>query len=222
MNRLSRSALAAVAVLASVPAGIGIAKSIENTRSNELSPDARARLDEGRIAMAKAALKLSAEQEKLWAPIEAQARDAMKSKASHRAERWQMREQFEKDRAEGKRPDMAERLDKLSQRLSERAERMKNFSTAFRPFYASLSDEQKDVLRPLMNQMAPGFGKRGHGGPRHAWFGGWGPGGGPNGRSIDFERKGPEGGAAGGGRPPELPQHAPDFSDDDPLAGDDR
>ena len=64
----------------------------------------------------------------------------------------------------------------MSTRLSERADRMKAFSSAFTPFYASLSDEQKDVLRPLVHELAPGFGRGGHHGPRWA-FGGWGPGG---------------------------------------------
>lgn len=239
MNKLSRRALAAVAILAAVPAGVGIAKTIENARWNALSPETRARLDEGRIAMAKAALKLSPDQEKLWAPLEAQARDAMKSMADKRAERQKMRDQFEKDRAEGKRPDMAERLDKMSQSLSERADRMKSLAAAFRPFYASLSDEQKDVLRPLMRQMGRGFGLHERHGQRHAWFGGWGPGGPERGgheghrdhghwgggRHGGYDRNEPPasqdgGGAGGGDRPAGTPQRAPDFGDDGPAAWD--
>ena len=85
-----------------------------------------------------------------------------------------------------KRPDMAERLDKMSQQMTERAERMKTFTGAFKPFYASLSDEQKEVLRPLARDLMPGMGGRGHKGPRWAHGGGegrgWGERGGHHGK----------------------------------------
>ena len=65
--------------------------------------------------------------------------------------------------------------------MTERAERMKTFAGAFKPFYASLSDEQKEVLRPLARDLMPGMGGRGHKGPRWAQ-GGWGERGGHHGR----------------------------------------
>ena len=84
-----------------------------------MSPDARARLDEGKLAMAKTALKLSADQEKLWTPLEAQVRTFFKDREAKMAERQKMRDERKAEKDAGattdkKRPDMAERLDKMS------------------------------------------------------------------------------------------------------------
>ena len=100
---------------------------------------------------------------------------------------------------------MAERLAKMSANMTERADRMKAFSSAFTPFYASLSDEQKEVLRPLARQFGPGFGGPGHKGPRWAHGGGWGHGG----KHGHGDRGGPDVNDAGpdedAGAPPAEP-----------------
>ncbi len=185
MMKLSRTAWIAIAAVAAVPTSLAIAKSMDGKGWGRSSPETRARLDEGRIAMAKAALKLTSEQEKLFAPVEEQVRASFKSREEKRADRDKRREERRAERRDGeekgergdrKRADLAERFEKMSERMTERAERMKAFSTAFKPFYASLSDEQKDVLRPLIRDLAPGFARGGHG-KRWAHGGGWGPGG---------------------------------------------
>ena len=178
MRKLSRGAMAAIAALVAIPATVVIAKTVDHNRWHNMTPETRARMDEGRLAMAKAALKLSPEQDKLWSPLEAQIRDTFKARDAKRADWEKSKTQRDADRAAGKRPDMAERFEKMSQTMTERADRMKAFAGTFKPFYASLSDEQKDVLRPLMRGLAPGEGKGGHHGPRFAdgWGerGGWG------------------------------------------------
>ncbi len=184
MMKLSRTAWIAIAAVAAVPTSFAIAKTMDGKGWGRSSPETRARLDEGRIAMAKAALKLTPDQEKLFAPVEEQVRASFKSREEKRAERDKLREQRRAERGDGekkaergadrKRADLAERFEKMSERMSERADRMKAFSGAFKPFYASLSDEQKDVLRPLIRDLAPGFAR---GGKRWAHGGGWGPGG---------------------------------------------
>lgn len=174
MMKLSRGAWIAIAAVAAVPATLAVAATAEKAGWHQMSAETRARLDEGKLAMVKAALKLTPDQEKLWTPIEVQVRAAFKDREAKQAEHKAMREDMEKLRAEGKRPDMAERLDKMSQRMSERAEKLKTFSGAFKPFYAALSDEQKDVLRPLAHDLMPGQGGRGHGGKHWAFGGGWG------------------------------------------------
>jgi hypothetical protein len=177
MNNLSRGTWLALAAVVAIPATVAIAKT--DRAGWRMTPETRSRLEDGRLAMVKAALQLNADQEKLWAPVESQVRDTFKAREEKRAERIKRREErkAEKDGGEHKRGNLAERFTKMSQRMSDRADRMKAFSTAFSPFYASLSDEQKDVLRPLMHQFSPGFGM-GHGG--HRWASrGWGPGGGP-------------------------------------------
>ena len=178
MMKLTRGAWIAVAAAAAVPATVAIAKTVEHAGWHQMTPETRARLDEGRLAMAKAALKLSADQEKLWVPIETQVRAGFKDRDAKRAEHEKMRAERETEGSAAKRPDMAEQLSKMSQNASERADRMKALSGAFTPFYASLSDEQKDVLRPLVRDLMPGGG-HGHKGPRWAFGGGWG---GPEGR----------------------------------------
>lgn len=180
MNKLSRGAWLAIAAVAAVPATVAIAKSVDRPGGwHSMTPETRTRLEEGRIAMAKAALQLNADQEKLWAPVESSVRDAFKAREAKRAEWAKKREERRADKSESpsKRPDLAERYEQMSNNLAERADRFKTFSTAFKPFYASLSDEQKDVLRPLMRQLSPGFGHGGGRGPHWAFGGGWGPGG---------------------------------------------
>ncbi len=64
--------------------------------------------------------------------------------------------------------------------MAQRAERMKAFAAVFKPFYASLNDEQKAVAGVVLRQM------RGHGmggrGPRWAWR--QGPPAGPDGPQV--------------------------------------
>lgn len=183
MMKLSRSAWIAIAAVAAVPASVAVAKSWHDGPPwARMTPDARERLDEGRIAMAKAALKLTAEQEKLWTPVEEQVRANFQARQERRAEWDKKREERKADRESGKsgdkkNVDLAERFEKMSTRMTERAERMKAFVAAFKPFYASLSDEQKAVIRPLMHKLSPGFGKHGRRGHGWAHGGGWGPGG---------------------------------------------
>jgi hypothetical protein len=177
MKNLSRGTWIALAAIAAVPATVAIAKTADNGGWRSLTPETRSRLEDGRLAMVKTALQLTPDQEKLWAPVEAQVRDAFKAREA-RIEEWKKKRderkaESEKGEADGKRPDLAARFEKMSKRVGERADRLKAFSTAFSPFYASLSDEQKDVLRPLMHQLSPGFGPP-HG---HRFAGGWGPGG---------------------------------------------
>lgn len=249
MMKVSRGALAAIAAAVAIPAGVALARGYDHGGWQRMSPETRARLDEGRIAMAKTALKLNPDQEKLWAAVETELRAGMKVRADHMAERQKMWEERRAERdakadgakdgkpADKKRMDMGERIEKMSQRMSERAERMKSFATAFKPFYASLSDEQKEVLRPLMREM---MGGRGHGehGKRWAMGGGWGEGGrghheggrhgggwhgrhgpgGPEGPGFRDERGG--GGMDDGERGPPAEQLMPEADDASPVAPD--
>lgn len=210
MKQLSRGAWIAIAAAIAIPGTFAIAKSYERSGWSRMSPETKQRLDEGKLAMAKTALKLTPDQEKLWTPVEEQVRSAFKDREAKRAEMDKKREERRAERearkaeggdkgadgprADSKRGDLAERFETMSVEMSKRADRMKAFSGAFKPFYASLSDEQKDVLRPLIRDLAPGFGgpRGGHGsrwadrGPggkgHHGWGGGQrGERGGPDG-----------------------------------------
>jgi hypothetical protein len=132
------------------------AKGNERGRMERLSPEARARLQEGRFAMIKETLKLNDAQLKLWAPVEAQMRAAATARQQARAERSQMRQQ-----QGAQQPSLADRLDRASQRMAKRAEQMKAFADAFKPFYAALNDEQKTLAGVVLHREHGG--RRGHG-----------------------------------------------------------
>lgn len=238
MRNLSRGTWLALVAATAVPATFAIAATAEKGGWHRMSPESRARLDEGKLALAKAALKLTPDQEKLWVPIETQVRDNFKAREERRAEWKKKREERRAARSDKsdnsdvqkrERPNMAERFEKMSQRLSERADRFKAFSTAFTPFYASLNEEQKEVLRPVMRELMPGMGRHGRHGPRWAMGGGWGPGGRHDGHHRHhgwFDRGGP-GDAGPGGQPHGGPGVHDDGPDDNgaappPAAPDDK
>src|SRR5262245_53683609 len=128
-----------------------------------LSPDAIKRLQDGRLAMIKEALKLNDAQLKLWEPVEAQMRAVAGARQQRREERI-TREQG------ASRPSLPDRLERAGQRMAQRATELKAFADAFKPFYASLSEEQKAVAEVLWR------GGRGHGGMRARWAHGSAPG----------------------------------------------
>jgi hypothetical protein len=125
-------------------------------RPARLSPDARARLQDGRIAMLKESLKLNDDQLKLWAPVEQQIRAGFAARQQEFQDREQRRQQATVP------PSLPDRLDRASQRMAQRSQRMQAFAATFRPFYASLSDEQKAIAGVLLRDMRGGFRGRGH------------------------------------------------------------
>lgn len=175
MNYFSR--VVAVTLLAvSIPATMVVAQqaqqeAVESKKESKgLSPETSARLEDGRIAMAKTALKLNEEQEKLWAPVEEQVR-ANYAARRKRDEQWREKRA---ERREGKGRDkltLPERVERRSERMTtratrmnERAEKTKEFAEVLKPFYASLSDEQKEVADVVLSRFAGGM--KGH--RRHA------------------------------------------------------
>lgn len=127
------------------------------------SPETMQRMLDGRIAMITTALKLSDDQKKLWAPVEAKMRE-------NQAARAKRMEQMGAGRGPGApgaaRPDMVERMERMNKMMTERTERSNAFLAVFKPFYASLTDEQKKVVGPLM-MAGMGGGRGGHGGMMH-------------------------------------------------------
>jgi K+-sensing histidine kinase KdpD len=183
MKIMSRG-LALALILGVSPVAVLVAQA-----ARDMSPEARERVQEGRLTAAKTTLKLTAEQEKLWAPVEEQVRSMYKSRSEMRAD-WRKkraeRRQARKERRESgeitkrQRPNIAERYERMAGRMSNKAEQinkqaeqMKALSTAFAPFFASLSDDQKEVVGPVMRDLR--VAKMVRGGHRHhGWHdGGW-------------------------------------------------
>jgi Spy/CpxP family protein refolding chaperone len=147
--RWSRLALAAIALPLALPlvAAQAQTQSPPPFQADGLSPEVRGRLFDGRMAMIRESLKLTDAQQKLWAPVEQELRAAREARLKAFAEH--------KTRAgDNERLTPSERLDRASKHAAARAEHVKALADAFRPFYASLSDEQKAVatvvLRPIL------------------------------------------------------------------------
>ena len=155
-GRWSRLAVAAAMLSLTLPGAVALAETQAQSRSDIRSPELRARLHDGRLAMIRESLKLNEAQLKLWEPVEAQLRASFDARQKLRAD-WRAA----RERGPGERPSLADRVDRMSQGLTERAERAKALATAFRPFYASLTDDQKEVASVLMRRAL-----RGHDGPR--------------------------------------------------------
>lgn len=161
---LSRYAVPAL-LAAAIPAGFALAQApsqpqpqAEPQQKGErprLSEDALQRLQsgrvEGRIAEIKETLKLNDAQAKLFAPVEQQLRASSAARQKARAE-WRERRE-----AQGARPSLVERLDRANQRMTERAQRMQAFTTAFKPFYESLNEEQRAVAGIVLRDMRGGM-----------------------------------------------------------------
>ena len=106
-----------------------------------ISSEDRAALIDARLAGIKAGLKLTAEQDKLWPPVEAAARDMAKQMQDARAARG----------TRNTNEDPIERMTRMGNDMSQRGTAMVKVATAARPLYASLSDDQKRRLRILMH-----------------------------------------------------------------------
>jgi LTXXQ motif family protein len=127
------------------------------------SPEMMGRMLDGKIAGAKAALRLTPEQEKLWPGVEQAVRAGAAKRSAARAE---MRARVDEARKAGKAPDLLDMLDRGSARTAELSTDMKAFAEAIRPLYATLTEEQKQVLAASIRPMRMGGGWREHRGPR--------------------------------------------------------
>ena len=136
----------------------------ERPERPRLSPETLNRLQDGRLAMMRESLKLNDAQLKLWGPVEQQLRARFAARQQARQDFQQRMEQRRQQGATAtERPSLADRLDRASKRMTERAQRMQAFNEAFKPFYASLSDEQKAVAGVVLRE-------RGRmGGPGRRW-----------------------------------------------------
>jgi hypothetical protein len=122
-----------------------------NTRP-QISAEDRAAMIDARIAGIKAGLKLTPDQEKLWPPVEAAARDMAKQAQDTRAARG----------TQGQTDDPVERMARMGEQMTQRGTAMVKVATAARPLYASLSDDQKRRLRMLMHPAGMERGERGN------------------------------------------------------------
>ena len=124
------------------------------------SAEDMAAFGDARIAALKAGLKLTAEQEKLWPPVEA----ALRKIAKERGDRYAAR-------AGADRPsDPIERMKLRAEMMTETGGSLKALADAAGPLYASLDDAQKQRFRVLSHFGGRRF-AQGHGRGHHEWGG---------------------------------------------------
>jgi hypothetical protein len=128
-----------------------------------LSAEDRAAFVDARIAAVHAGLKLTADQEKLWPPVEAAVRDFAKL----RLDRANARMKAENDQQDQQKPDdPVTRLRERADNMATSAAALKKIADAADPLYKALDDGQKRRLALLTHRE----GRFGAEGWRHRWF----------------------------------------------------
>jgi zinc resistance-associated protein len=129
---------------------------------------------DARIAALHAGLELTADQQKLWPPVESALRDVFKQRSD-----WFTA------RADANRPtDPVARMDARAQVMLDRGTALKKLADAAGPLYKSLDDGQKHRF-VMLARLGGEHGSRGH---EHRGWQHRGEGGGHG----DFDRKGPQ------------------------------
>ncbi len=158
---MKKFAIAAVAVLAIAGSTAVYA---QHNRSwshhhERMNPEDRAAFTDARIAAVKAGLKLTADQEKLWPPVEAAVRDFAKLRIDRANARMDARRDDSRDT---QRPDPVTRLRERAETMATTAAAMTRIAEAADPLYKTLDDGQKRRLA-ILTHMEGGRGWRHHG-----------------------------------------------------------
>ena len=157
---MRRFAIAGVAALAIAGSTAVYAQhrqwSYDHARTN---PEDRAALADARIAAVHAGLKLTADQEKLWPPVEAAVKDLIKLRIDRANAR------MSKDDGQQKPDDPVARLRERADNMAATAAALKKIADATEPLYKTLDEGQKRRLALLTRHGEHGFG--GGEGERH-------------------------------------------------------
>lgn len=137
---------------------------MEHFRHIRMNPEDRAAFVDARIAAVHAGLKLNADQEKLWPPVEAAVRDFAKLRID-RANARMNTDPGDANRDGGKPDDPVARLRQRADDMGATSAALKKIADAADPLYKSLDDSQKRRLAVLTHHRGP-FGG-GEDGPRH-------------------------------------------------------
>jgi hypothetical protein len=142
---------------------------------------------DARIAALKAGLALSAEQEKLWPPVESTLRELAKKRIDRRE---QFRAEREQRATSGELPNPIDRLRRGADRLSEGGADLKRLADTTEPLYKTLDDAQKRRFNMLARAGMRGMQHGGPGWHRHGDMGDEGRHMGPNMGPRDRDRGG--------------------------------
>jgi hypothetical protein len=121
-----------------------------------MSPEDRAAMADAKIAAVHAGLKLTADQEKLWPPVESAVRDLVKIRLDRAAAREAAVAKPADDQAK---PDPVARLRKRAENMAASAAVLKKIADAADPLYKTLDDGQKRRLAILTHHGHHGGGE---------------------------------------------------------------
>jgi hypothetical protein len=184
---MRKFAIAAVAVLAIAGSTAVYAQHRQwGYGHSRMNPEDRAAFADARIAAVHAGLKLNAEQEKLWPPVET----AVRELAKLRIDRANARMNASRDDSSQKPDDPVTRLRDHADNMATMAAAMKKIADAADPLYKTLDDGQKRRLS-VLTRMDRWSG--GRGGWRHHEHGmGMGRMGMDRDFDRDHDRRGPD------------------------------
>jgi hypothetical protein len=129
-----------------------------------MNPADRAALADARIAAVHAGLKLTADQEKLWPPVEAAVKDLVKLRIDRANARMNASKDDSTD-GQQKPDDPVARLRERADNMATTAAALKKIADATDPLYKTLDDGQKRRLALLTRHGEHGFG----GGEGEGW-----------------------------------------------------
>jgi Spy/CpxP family protein refolding chaperone len=111
---------------------------------------------DAKLAGMKAALNLTADQQKLWTPFETAVREGVKA-------RREARRAWRETRDDDKAPSPIDRMTHMSDSLAQASQVLKQVAQAAKPLYDSLNDDQKDRFGPLLHMLRAGGQRHGRG-----------------------------------------------------------
>jgi len=138
---------------------------MEHFHHVRMNPEDRAAFVDARIAAVHAGLKLNADQEKLWPPVEAAVRDFAKLRLD-RANARMNADPGDTAKNGDKPDDPVARLRQRADDMGATSAALKKIADAADPLYKSLDDGQKRRLAMLTHHRGP-FGGGEDGPPRH-------------------------------------------------------
>src|SRR3954454_22471536 len=124
---------------------------------SRMSPEDRSAYADARIAAGDAGLKLTADQEKLWPPVEAAVKEFAKLRIDRANARMNAMRDDNRDRQP---PDPVTRLRDRAEAMGATAAAMKKIADAADPLYKTLDDGQKRRLA-ILTRMEGRFGRGG-------------------------------------------------------------
>jgi LTXXQ motif family protein len=138
----------------------------EHMQHMRFTPEDRAAFADARIAAIHAGLKLTPDQEKLWPPVEAAARDFAKMRIDRANARMKAETDNQQNSGQPQEDDPLTRLRQHADNMAATAAALKKIADAADPLYKTLDEGQKRRLTVLTSGGRFGGGE----GWRHRWM----------------------------------------------------